>query len=212
VPEAIGMTTDAWVRDRIGGYVRLGLDERREAVKELTDPEGEFHLTQRQAAEVLGVGQASVSRALRDDPDESVEGEALGADADALDPDESRGPIIEPPAEVGLADVGADPPYPDESEPDQPTMGEILGGEPLVFDDSGLHEEIAAHKRQQRAATLLIEMLRFAENLPPGVMTEGIRPEHLPVIAGELGVVVEWLGHARRLAHDPRAQIRRVPS
>src|SRR4051794_36628421 len=52
VPAAIGMTTDAWVRERIGGYVRLGLDERREAVKELTDRDGEFHLSQRQAAEV----------------------------------------------------------------------------------------------------------------------------------------------------------------
>jgi len=37
IPAALGLTTDDWVRERLGGFVRLSLDERREAVAELTE-------------------------------------------------------------------------------------------------------------------------------------------------------------------------------
>ena len=36
IPEALGLSTEDWVQQRLGGYVRLSVSERREAVKELT--------------------------------------------------------------------------------------------------------------------------------------------------------------------------------
>jgi hypothetical protein len=44
---------------RLGGYIRLSIEERREAVAELTEGEG---LSNREAAEVLGIGEATVRR------------------------------------------------------------------------------------------------------------------------------------------------------
>jgi hypothetical protein len=35
VPKALGFTTEQWVNDRLGGYVKMSIAERREAVKEL---------------------------------------------------------------------------------------------------------------------------------------------------------------------------------
>ena len=58
VPQALGLTVGDWVEHRLGGYVRLSIPERRAAVAELT-ADG---LTQREVAEVLGVGEATVSR------------------------------------------------------------------------------------------------------------------------------------------------------
>ncbi len=56
VPEALGLTRDEWVNTRLGGYVRLAVPDRQEAVKELEE-EG---LSQRQVAEVLGVDEGTV--------------------------------------------------------------------------------------------------------------------------------------------------------
>ena len=53
VPQALGLSTEAWVRERLGGYVRLTVDERREAVRELA-AEG---MSQRGIGEVLGVDE-----------------------------------------------------------------------------------------------------------------------------------------------------------
>jgi hypothetical protein len=58
VPEALGLTTEEWVEERLGGYVRLNIPERREAVTELSE-EG---LSNVAVAEVLGVGEATVRR------------------------------------------------------------------------------------------------------------------------------------------------------
>lgn len=64
IPEALGLATQEWVEQRLGGYVRLSVSERREAVRELTGPadEGGQGMTQREAAEVLGVNPATVNR------------------------------------------------------------------------------------------------------------------------------------------------------
>jgi len=59
VPAALGLTTRDWVDQRLGGYVRLSIPERREAVAELVNDEG---MTQRQAADVLGVDEKTVRR------------------------------------------------------------------------------------------------------------------------------------------------------
>jgi phage N-6-adenine-methyltransferase len=65
VPEALELSTRDWVK-LIGGYVRPELEERRQAVLELTAPEddGGMGFTQRQAGEVLGVGRSTVNRDL----------------------------------------------------------------------------------------------------------------------------------------------------
>lgn len=60
VPDALGMTTREWVDRRLGGYVRLSIPERRDAVQELV-AEG---MSQRQAGDVLGVDQRTVGRDL----------------------------------------------------------------------------------------------------------------------------------------------------
>jgi len=82
VPQALGLTTEEWVRSRLGGYVRLSPPERREAVAELT-AEG---LSQRQVAQVLGVDHRTVGRTLGADAPpgdkfEVVAAATSGADA-----------------------------------------------------------------------------------------------------------------------------------
>jgi ParB family chromosome partitioning protein len=59
IPAALGLSTRDWVKQRLGGYVRLSVEERRDAVAELTEGEG---LSDRQAADVLGVDSATVDR------------------------------------------------------------------------------------------------------------------------------------------------------
>jgi phage N-6-adenine-methyltransferase len=60
VPEALGLSTREWVEQRLGGYVRMSIPERREAVAELT-AEG---MTQREVADILGVSHKTVDRDL----------------------------------------------------------------------------------------------------------------------------------------------------
>jgi len=57
VPKALGLSTREWVEQRLGGYVKYSLNERREAVKELT-ADG---MKQEQVADVLGIAQSTVS-------------------------------------------------------------------------------------------------------------------------------------------------------
>jgi phage N-6-adenine-methyltransferase len=68
VPEALGLSTDVWVRERLGGYMRLSVSERREAARELADD----GMSQREIGRVLGVGQRTIGRDL-DEPNGSVE-------------------------------------------------------------------------------------------------------------------------------------------
>jgi DNA invertase Pin-like site-specific DNA recombinase len=58
VPKTLGLTLREWVEDRLGGYIRLTLPERREAVAELEE-EG---MSTRQVADVLGIDQSTVVR------------------------------------------------------------------------------------------------------------------------------------------------------
>lgn len=209
VPAALGMTTEAWVSERIGGYVRLGLDERREAVRKLTDPDGAFHLTQREAADVLGVDQTTVSRDLRVDADASDDPPPPGEDDDPVDASASTAGWAELSVEAGLADIDWERPDADEDgEPEQPTMGEILGGEPLVFDDSGLIEAAARRKRYEHANTVLDELIDLTTRYGPEVLVEHERPEGMSTLARTLAPLIAWLTRAHQLASDPRTQIR----
>jgi transcriptional regulator with XRE-family HTH domain len=97
VPQALGLSTREWVEQRLGGYVRMSIPERREAVAELAD-EG---MTQRQIGDVLGVDHATVNRDLRPGADAPPEPSpaiqsvpASGADAP---------PEVEPPAALNPA-------------------------------------------------------------------------------------------------------------
>ena len=76
VPKALGITTAEWVDDRLGGYVRMSIPQRREAVAELLD-EG---FSNRQAAEILGVDEGTVRN------DKAAENSA--PDMDATVPDQ----------------------------------------------------------------------------------------------------------------------------
>ena len=58
VPKAFGLTTREWVEGRLGGYVKLSIPERREAVNILAE-EG---MSARQIGDVLGVGKSTVDR------------------------------------------------------------------------------------------------------------------------------------------------------
>lgn len=71
VPKALGLTTREWVTDRLGGYLKLSVPERREAVTELND-EG---MSQRQIGAVLGVDHKTVSNDLRAGEFSPLEGE-----------------------------------------------------------------------------------------------------------------------------------------
>lgn len=57
VPQALGLEVPEWVEKRLGGYIRLSITDRREAVKELAGK----GLSQSEIAEVVGVTQPTVS-------------------------------------------------------------------------------------------------------------------------------------------------------
>lgn len=62
MPEALGLSHDEW-KTKYFGHIRVSREQLPSAAKELQD-EG---LDQRESADVLGVNQSTVSRALRDD-------------------------------------------------------------------------------------------------------------------------------------------------
>jgi phage N-6-adenine-methyltransferase len=70
VPNALGLTTREWVEQRLGGYVRMSIEETREAAKELKAENPD--MSQREIADVMGVSQPTVARALAADSDEST--------------------------------------------------------------------------------------------------------------------------------------------
>jgi phage N-6-adenine-methyltransferase len=92
IPKALGLSLPEWVQ-RIGGYARLSKEERREAVAELTEGEG---LSNRKAAEVLGIGEATIRRDRQGAPNGASEGvqdvelETLPAPNDAPVPHVAR--------------------------------------------------------------------------------------------------------------------------
>jgi len=65
VPDALKLTTEEWVKGRLGGYVKLFGDERTAAVIELQAQ----NFTQREIAEITGLGLGTVNRGLNGVPD-----------------------------------------------------------------------------------------------------------------------------------------------
>jgi transcriptional regulator with XRE-family HTH domain len=103
VPETLGFdSTRDWVEERLGGYVRMSIPERREAAREL-EAEG---LQGQEIADVLGVDPATVSRDLHADDEPEI--------ADAIDESE-------PEPEPQVSDADDEPEIADaidESEPE----------------------------------------------------------------------------------------------
>lgn len=62
VPKALDLTTAQWVQDRLGGYIKMSVADRREAIKNLT-AEGE---SLREAAEIIGVSHQTVANDVKD--------------------------------------------------------------------------------------------------------------------------------------------------
>lgn len=61
VPQALGMSLEGWTEERLGGYVRMSIPERKEAVLELAAEE----LPNTQIAAILGVDEKTVRNDLK---------------------------------------------------------------------------------------------------------------------------------------------------
>jgi transposase len=71
IPQALGLSTEDWVRERLGGYVRLSLEERREAISELSQNGHSL----REIAAIIGVSKDTAARAVSNetpDTDDAV--------------------------------------------------------------------------------------------------------------------------------------------
>lgn len=62
VPQALGLSTRDWVEQRLGGYVRLSISDRRQAVTELKAEHPD--MSTREIAEVIGVSHMTVANDL----------------------------------------------------------------------------------------------------------------------------------------------------
>jgi len=60
VPKALNLSTEDWVKQRLGGYVQLSVKERPTVTRELKQQ----GFQQQEIAAVLGVGEATISRDL----------------------------------------------------------------------------------------------------------------------------------------------------
>jgi hypothetical protein len=114
VPDALGLERREWVEDRLGGYMRLSIPERREAVGELTE-EG---FSQPEIADTLGVAQSTVSSDIHAD-DEPIE-------IDSSEPEPASGPQVDESAHDEPIEIDSSEPEPEpvpepEPEPEEPS-------------------------------------------------------------------------------------------
>jgi hypothetical protein len=86
VPQALGVSLRDWVEERVGGYVRLGSEDRTEAILELHD----MGLGIRKIAEILGLGYGTVQQVLAD-RNRSPELADTGKDQDDSDDTDRNG-------------------------------------------------------------------------------------------------------------------------
>lgn len=84
VPAALGLSTQQWVENRLGGYMRITRPERQEIARQLTAPpdQGGEGLSQREAAAVLGVDPMTVNRDLHPEPVANATPQPAGAPPD----------------------------------------------------------------------------------------------------------------------------------
>lgn len=99
IPKALGLSTRDWTQQRLGGYVRMTVEDRREAVKELA---ADGHTT-REIADVVGAAVGTVHSDLhvqdRTEPEEpdgqndDIEGDVV---QDRTDPPNEPEPPDDP--------------------------------------------------------------------------------------------------------------------
>ena len=144
VPAALGLSTREWVDQRLGGYVRMSIPERREAVAELA-AEG---LKQREIADVLGVGVATVNRDLDPVPDETKapevgsNDEVGGTSAKASVPFGTTGPEVGDESD-GIADPLTLPERQDEADAILAEIDREIAEEPISAPE--LPKAVGAH-------------------------------------------------------------------
>lgn len=223
VPEALGISTAAWVEDRLGGYVRLSITERREAVKELTAPpeEGGSGMSMREAADILGVGKSTVSddvKTVQNRTDVSRLHEQSGLTIVQNRTPDAAKCDTEPPPEVEQA-VSFLTPATDETPPPPP--------DPPVHIPSEIINEVAragaATRRAGQRASDVAESDRLAYSIAQADVTERIpleaRSVDLIVTSPPYGLdkpyrdttdpsvgwgefMADWLAEAYRVARD----------
>lgn len=98
VPQALGLTVREWVETRLGGYVRMSIEERKQAVLELAQ-EGE---SKKAISEITGVDRGTIRRWLGGDGESTTPGaeEHASLQVVAADPD-SGGESTTPAMPVG---------------------------------------------------------------------------------------------------------------
>jgi len=88
VPQALGLSVDEWVNKRLGGYVRMAVEDRRAAVAELA---ADGH-SPRESGEVRGVSHetarqdAAGKNLTAPEDDTQADGDAAGKNLTAVDP------------------------------------------------------------------------------------------------------------------------------
>lgn len=80
LPKALGLSNEEWVKERLGGAVKLAVDERRGAAKEL-DADG---MSQREIGAALGVDAATVNRDLASVANATAEAESPSSEQDGV--------------------------------------------------------------------------------------------------------------------------------
>jgi hypothetical protein len=195
VPDALGLTTTEWVERRLGGYIRMSIPDRREAVRELTAPveTGGQGLSTREAAAVLGVNHDTVAVDKRAVGNPTPE---WGRGTDADDPVVGN-PTPDPEVE-GLIDVIGD--EVDEGEPPELTvrLSSQSFTDPAPLLGNGIEEQRAVLNR-------LIHVKHEMESLSavdPSPALEGWSPEgHVMAVRSAISQIVA-AAHAMAERHN----------
>jgi hypothetical protein len=106
IPKILGLSNEEWVKQRIGGTVRMSIEERREAVAEL-DAEG---MSQREIGDTLGVDHRTVGNDLKTGENSPVDAEtpSLQPELGENSPPETPNSLPDPEMDEDTADLLAD--------------------------------------------------------------------------------------------------------
>lgn len=163
VPKALGMTTPEWVSQSLGGYVRMAVGERREAVAELT----ENGMTSVAIADVLGVNEKTVRRD-KESANAELEEENL-AQTDEWDEEESAN------AESGEENLAQKAEW-DEKESPNDESGDK--DEPIVEEAPEPGPHVPNHKLHAAYAEFALRGVELRELLLSGASFGAFAPDN----------------------------------